>query len=220
MPEAITSARGKSFASAVGAAPDRRIFPRKLHTARRTLHLRWPLVCSALLAATTAHATVRTQEVVKYYDVSGGTAAELRAQMSAKGPDHYDAYTRWYVRWRYKYRQQGGLCALSEISVDLEITTTLPRWRNQRAASPALREQWQRYLTALTTHELGHARNGADAAQAVDAALTRLPPAASCERLAAGANATGQGVLLQHNRFDADYDQTTKHGRTQGAVFP
>ncbi len=47
------------------------------------------------------------------YTIQGSTAAALRQQMNQQGPvdddtgRHFSGYPRWYVRWNYRYRQQG-----------------------------------------------------------------------------------------------------------------
>ena len=45
---------------------------------------------------------------VEHYDVTGSTAARIRSEMNRLRPtddngERYDAFTRWYVSWRYDY---------------------------------------------------------------------------------------------------------------------
>ncbi len=174
---------------------------------------------------TPAPAEVQSNARVEHYDVRGATAAQLRTEMSARGPvgpggGRFDGYTRWYVSWRYAFRSGNSQCAIDRVTTDVKVTTTLPRWADEARADGALRDQWRRYLAALTQHEDGHAQNGLGAARDIDAAIARLPAESNCDAMSARANAAGQAILRQYNQRDLDYDRDTGHGRSQGAVFP
>jgi predicted secreted Zn-dependent protease len=182
------------------------------------------LLGGALLTAP-ALAGVQTSIQVEHYDIRGSTAADLRAEMRARGPTgpdgrRFDGYTRWRVSWEYHYRSGGGQCAIDSVKTTVQITTTLPRWTDEARGNSALRDQWRRYLAALTQHEDGHAQNGLGAARDIDAAIARLPAEPNCGAMAERANAAGQARLRQYNQRDLDYDRETGHGRSQGAVFP
>lgn len=186
------------------------------------------LLCAAFGAALLAVpvlADVQTRAQTEHYDIRGSSAADLRAEMRARGPAgpdgrRFDGYTRWYVSWRYTFRSGGSQCAIDRTATEVRVTTTLPRWTDEARADSALRGQWQRYLAALTQHEDGHAQNGLGAARDIDAAIARLPAEPTCDALGARANAAGQAILRQYNQRDLDYDRETGHGRSQGAVFP
>jgi predicted secreted Zn-dependent protease len=171
-----------------------------------------------------AGAEVSTHTDTEHYEIRGTTAAQLRAEMNARGPAgadgrRYDGYTRWYVSWRYTF-QRSGACAIDRVSTTVKVTTTLPRWADEARADAALQATWRRYTAALATHEDGHARNGLGAARDIDAALARLPPEPNCDAMGARANAVANGILRQYNQRDLDYDRETAHGTTQGARFP
>jgi len=184
------------------------------------------LAAFCILATTgaCAYAGVASSDTVDFYSISGASENDLRREMSAKGPTgtggRFDAYTRWNIRWRYSYRQAGGLCRIDSVTTDVTVTMTLPKWQDESAASERLQRRWREYLTALTTHENGHRQNGLDAAHEIDRGIAALPAQANCGALGAAANALGDEIIRNHKQRDLDYDRATSHGRTQGARFP
>jgi predicted secreted Zn-dependent protease len=148
---------------------------------------------------------------VKPYDVSGSTESEIRAQLNARGPGGYDAYTQWHVRWSWP-GQGTANCRLQEAEVSYEVTVTFPRWAPTEQATPELVMKWNGYLYALALHETGHVNNVVAHFPAVVAAIK----GSTC----LSAEAAAQAVLQQMRQYDTQYDATTDHGRTQGARFP
>ncbi len=153
---------------------------------------------------------------MKFYDIAGSTADELRAQMSTLGPvdqfgNRNDAYTGWFVVWNWP-KNPDGTCDLSQATVSTFITVTFPRWTPPPGAAPPLVQRWQQYVDALATHEEGHADFVDETIPDILAALK----GATCDT----AGAAGLAVLDRIRQHDLDYDNTTGHGATQGAVFP
>ena len=108
--------------------------------------------------ASVAYANPTETLQTKYYDINGNSAIGLRREMNAKGVtedggDTYDAYTKYYIKWNYKYFKQSSLCRLNPISVTTDTTITLPRWRNKNAANLKLQRQWENYFSALKQHD-------------------------------------------------------------------
>ena len=78
-----------------------------------------------------------------YYDVGGTTAAQLRAQLSARAPrspDGFrgDAFTRWQFRWSWPGYGSTS-CRLSKATVTLRVMVSFPRWTHPRAVVRAIR---------------------------------------------------------------------------------
>ena len=151
---------------------------------------------------------------MRYYDVTGSTATAVRAQMYQLGPvdhgQHEDAYTAWYINWRWPPGPGG--CDLADVTVSDTITVTFPRWTPPAAASQALVADWVRYTHALATHEEGHV----DFVVATLPAVKQAIESATC----ATADAAGNAVLDRIRQHDLAYDAATDHGATQGARFP
>jgi len=147
---------------------------------------------AALFAASSASAQVRETENTRYYAVRGQSVSALLAEMAAKGPDGFWAYSNWYVNW-------SGSC-----DVTLEIIYTLPRWDDRAAASAELRGRWDRMITALVAHERQHAEHGRRAAHEI--------AADGCEN-------DPSGIVDKWAAEDRAYDQRTEHGWSEGVVF-
>jgi predicted secreted Zn-dependent protease len=157
-----------------------------------------------------AHATM------VYYAVGGTTAAQVRAQLSARAPrspDGFrgDAFTRWQFRWSWPGYGSSS-CRLSKATVTLRVMVSFPRWTHPRAASAALATAWARYSRALARHEQGH----------VDYAVARYPAVVRAIRHATcgTADAAARKQLNLIREHDVAYDASTQHGATQGARFP
>ena len=153
-----------------------------------------------------------------YYDITGSTASELRTSMDMlrlKDPYHkdrpVDAYTDWHISWNWPGYGTDN-CDLSAAVVDYRIQIILPRWEPPVSASPELITQWNTYIWSIVLHEKGHVDNIVNHYLDVKTAIQR----ATCS----SAEAKAQMVLDQLRRFDSNYDSQTRHGETQGAVFP
>ncbi len=162
----------------------------------------------------------------RYYPIAGSTAIALRSQMSQSGPVsqveqiHYDANTDWYVRSSYNFVMRGNGCTITSVNTNVDILFTLPKWTPPTGASRSLKVQWQQYMAALQVHENGHKQHGVEAGQEITQTLRNLPAFASCQTLKTTANSYIQKIIKHYNQKDIDYDEITKHGVTQGAVFP
>ncbi len=143
--------------------------------------------------------------------MGGSTESDIRAELDARRPHGYDAYTQWYVHWSWP-GQGTEYCNLQDAQVSYEITVTFPRWTPTQQAAPELVAKWNDYLRALALHENGHIDNVVAHYPAIVTALKN----STC----LSAEAAGQAVLDQIRQYDLQYDATTDHGGTQGARFP
>jgi predicted secreted Zn-dependent protease len=168
---------------------------------------------------------LRGADEIKYYDVAGNSATELRESLNRQrpvGPDGmpHDAVTLWYTRWQYRTTTSGSGCAVASFEVSLEIVTTLPRWTNEAAAGSSLVARWRGYYEALVRHEDGHKAIAKETAAAIRHAGTNMPSNSSCAELARAVDRVANDVLKQNREKERQYDKETQHGRTQGARFP
>ena len=153
---------------------------------------------------------------MRYYDITGTTAAALRASMDAQGPvdssgRRNDAFTTWNIDWTWPLNPDSS-CILSGATINTTITVTFPRWLPPPGAPGSVVERWNTYESALVTHESGHVSFIVATAADVLAAIM----GASC----ATAEAAAQAVVTRIRQHDLDYDEETNHGATQGARFP
>lgn len=181
------------------------------------------LCCPLILTSTFAYAVTSTTENIKLYPIYGSTADELRAQMRKLGPlvdNHpYDAYTRYYVKWRFELNDEEGDCKISSTHVTVHTNYTYPEWKNYTSASPVMQRNWDEYIVKLKHHERKHGEHGVNAAYEIDKMLMRLPAMPTCAALEKTANARAYDILGKYQQADVDYDRETDHGIKRGVVL-
>lgn len=163
---------------------------------------------------------MRVQE--RFYRVHGTTVAAIQQSKRASGPElngrRYDAYTHWSIRWRYAVRPGGAVCRLTDVRVTVDLEIELPAWTDGATAPDSLVAAWDEYVNALRTHEQGHARLSVDAANSVRDALSEFR--SPCGIIREAANAEGNARLAELRRLNRRYDDETRRGAGQGAVWP
>ena len=180
---------------------------------------------TVMLTVAPAAAEPKVTESFNYYDVSGSTVQELRADLNRKRPTdkdgkHFDAFTRWYIRWHYDYQTGSNQCAIASVSTTVNVTITFPRLSETADTPGAVNQAFADYRQKLLLHEKGHAQNAIDTAKRIDDGITALRPLGTCAGLGQAANSLGYSLIEAANQWDIDYDRRTRHGATQGARFP
>ena len=164
-------------------------------------------------------------EKYEYYEIRGNSEKELRGQMSRNGytfndGEKYDSVTSW--RWKLDYGYDCGprACTADSFKVALEITYRYPKWVNTDGAPQTLVNKWDYYIKHLITHENGHRDMAVEAAAELSRAVVALPPAESCAEFDREVRALSRERMEKLNADQKSYDETTGHGKTQGAMFP
>ncbi len=157
-----------------------------------------------------------------FYDVSGDTPAALRASLregSARtlGGSHF-ARADWNVTWRARW-EGDRTCRVGSVDVRLTARVTLPRWDPPADAAPELVARWGAFMHALSLHEARHVDIGAEAAQAVRRAV-EAESNTSCAGMDSRTRAAAERALAAHREKNREYDERTRHGVTEGAVWP
>lgn len=155
-------------------------------------------------------------DVVETYTVTGSSANEIRQSINATRDGDYDAFTSWYLTWRYS----NDACDGSGLVLLVEIAYSLPEWDEPPAADPALADEWDAYMDALYCHEYGHARIGLEAANEVYTTLSAIDAGGDCSAQQTQADAEFQRILADYVAREIAYDEATNHGATMGAIFP
>jgi predicted secreted Zn-dependent protease len=158
----------------------------------------------------------------RFYEVSGLTPWDLNRALRLRGPRDTDDERSWFgetdfaLRYRYDAVPAGDGCRALGARVEVQLVTTLPEWPDRDAAPPALRADWDLFLSRLREHERGHQRiamllgqellRGVEALHAPDCDTLR----AEARRLAMTFESAG---LHEH----ASWDQHTAHGLADGS---
>lgn len=70
-----------------------------------------------------------------------------------------------------------------------------PNGVDKNKANAALRQDWDRYVKNLLTHECGHRDLGVRAAREIESAVLDQPAQGTCNGLGNSANQMGQAIL-------------------------
>lgn len=164
-------------------------------------------------------------EKYEYYEISGDCEKDLRGQMRQNGVTwndgkKYQSLTIWHVTWDYDYDRTPQACVADSFRAKVEIIFRYPRWVRSDAAAPSLVEKWDEYMRHLTVHENGHRDMAVAAAAELSRAVAALPPATTCAELDRRVRALCRVRMQKLSEDERGYDETTGHGKTQGAVFP
>lgn len=184
--------------------------------------LRAAATALALYGWACAHAAVQEEHAERKYPVHAEPNQSLREALNAATPilvngKRFHGYTRWYVRWQFQWAPDPqGRCLITKVNTRLTTEVQLPDLRRGTEAQQA---RFDRYLPALSQHEQGHVQVGRDAAQTIDRAIADMPAAADCATLERNANTLGQALLQEHVEREKQFDVTTGHGATQGALL-
>ena len=178
-----------------------------------------------LIAPLAAARGPKVKTTYEYYDIGGKSAPDIRKKLNHRGirwtdGKVYDAVTKWHVRWNYRYERVDGRCQITSVTTHVDVVIKMPRWTGQNEADEALKDRWDNYFRALHGHELGHRNFGIKAAAEIEREISELDPSLDCAELGAAANAIGHRILDKYRRLEIAYDRETRHGYTEGAVFP
>lgn len=156
------------------------------------------------------------------YAVAGASVRELRLSIATRArlePDRtaYGGFTTWKLGWRYtSSRSAPGGCRPNGVTVYLDLSVRYPAWEDSSAASAPVREEWNRYVTALKAHEGNHAAIAIRGANRLAAELKDLV-SPICSGLQSDAQRLANNAINSIRTENNEYDENTRHGVTEGA---
>jgi predicted secreted Zn-dependent protease len=164
-------------------------------------------------------------EKYEYYEVCGCREEELHCDLKKKcltwnDGNKYDSLTSWDIKWDREYNQDSKTCAVNSFKPIINFTYRYPKWNRTDDAPKDLIEKWDRYLNNLIAHETGHRVMVVEAVNDLSHVVVQLPPAPACVDLDRTVRVLFRKSMEKMKNDQRDYDETTKHGTTQGAVFP
>ncbi|MGH8172072.1 MAG: DUF922 domain-containing Zn-dependent protease, partial [Rhodanobacteraceae bacterium] len=180
-------------------------------------------ICAAAQQRTQSEGPIVHNDI-DYLDVTGNSKRELvesldRLSVADDNGKRFYGHTRWELRWNFNVTSEGTECRVTSVSVELNVRTSLPRWDPPRNADPALIRRWDVFLDGLRMHEEGHRDIALAAADEITQRIEAVRPAASCATLKRTVGIRANSLLAEYREKSRRYDQTTDHGRTQGAVL-
>lgn len=161
------------------------------------------------------------------YEIFGTSAKTLRSQIQSCAPKQagssvaeYTAQTTYQMTWQYRYADDGsGRCRVTQASVGIRVQQILPLWRSTSAAQTGLASQWNGFITSLARHEDGHAALDIQYAQTLLDDLNNFP-ATPCGQMPQAVKQLIDSDVSLLAQANDNYDSTTNHGATQGAILP
>jgi predicted secreted Zn-dependent protease len=157
-----------------------------------------------------------------YYTVEAPRKGSLAAAVTAasafrSGGKTYHGHTQWDVVWHFDWKSgPDGSCRVTAASTELKAVVTLPNLAGGDTQQVAI---FNRYISVLRQHELGHYQNGKAAERAVYDELIATPAMGSCPALERRVNAQARATIARFIESDRDYDRRTEHGVAQGALL-
>jgi predicted secreted Zn-dependent protease len=163
----------------------------------------------------------------QHYQVFGDSSDVLRSQIRrcAPKPDgdseaNFTAQTTYRLTWQYRFQDVGDdTCRITQAGVGVHVRQVLPLWQPGTGAQPGLATQWNSFMEALTAHENGHTALDVQYAQRLLDDLRNFPPT-PCGQLSQAVKQLADQDVAELAQANDNYDSTTDHGATQGAILP
>lgn len=192
---------------------------RWLSLVQSTLAVVIATAASALMPVA-ALAKPKVTEQIAYYEVTGTTIQELRNSIRRNSTAHgYDAYTQWYVDWRFNWEPAGHRCRITSADVTVRVKIDFPKLVSEDDTPSEIVESWEGYADALMAHERNHGRNGIQPATKIERMLESLSIKGRCDGIESVGNARATAIIGEANQIDLDYDAETSHGANEGVVL-
>ncbi|MGH7240945.1 MAG: DUF922 domain-containing protein, partial [Candidatus Saccharimonadales bacterium] len=124
------------------------------------------------------------------------------------------------ISWQYAYvHDSASMCHVVHAKVGVHVGQILPLWQPTATANAGLPGTWQAFMTALTAHENGHTALDVQYAQILLDNLSSFPPTA-CDQLPSAIQHLAHSDIGTLDQANDNYDSSTNHGATQGAILP
>ncbi|GAC1315578.1 MAG: hypothetical protein NVSMB2_07490 [Chloroflexota bacterium] len=153
------------------------------------------------------------------YAVTGSTLQDIVTSLHAEAGSEWAASTTWQFSTSYTYDTTSGPCQARSANVNATITYRLPDWHPSPDAPAELASDWATYIEAVRVHEAGHRAIAVAAAVDIAEMLQALPAQPTCVAFEQSARDATTARTSQQDRDQVSYDEQTRHGLTQGAIF-
>lgn len=203
------------------------ILPPRLHRLAGAALIALVTACAgssgAANAAESLEVVRRSPAAYRTYAVTGRTVHEIARSLEENAPP-WDGrrpagLTTWDVRWTARWASSGAMCRVTELDVQLRVEVLIPHWERPPGTGGELARDWERFLAALSRHEAGHVDIASEAAREMRRVLTNVT-APTCGSMDARMRLESDRVLRDYGDRQADYDERTRRGATQGLAWP
>lgn len=182
---------------------------------------RFVQVFSAILLPFSIAAEPVVREYYNYYPVDPESLEDILPSLRAASPIEQDGEvffgdTDTSVSWQFWWQQQHGRCWIDKVTTAVEVNYTLPEL-HESTADASVRAIWRKWYPRLVLHERGHSDLALKAAMDIETSILAMDAGSSCEQLEVDANKLGARFIAELQQLDKHYDETTSHGKSQGA---
>lgn len=140
----------------------------------------------------------------KYEPVQASTLAGVADAISQM---EEAAKTEWFPAYKYDTTDE----AVSGAVVTVKTKVTMPLWSGYTNVSQGQKDEWDRFMVALRTHEQGHLDLVSEGLSNVDGSLVGLS-------VNDAKKAWADALDALRSASDA-YDAATDHGRNEGTII-
>ena len=172
------------------------------------------------------HVVLRQDIQKETYTVGGRGLQDIRDDLDHKRPysaadgRRFDANAMWSLTWNFHFESRPGICTLGDANVILRVLVQMPELAPDPDRPDKVMDDWNRFSQMLETHEAGHVAHYTDGGAALADAFRTAGTFESCDALRATLADLGAAEIEAIRVADLQYDQSTQHGRLQGANFP
>lgn len=174
----------------------------------------YPIVFTSTFKVITYTVTGKTTN-----DISKSLEANAIADPHEPGSRYY-ALTQWHLAGDWSVKPSPRGCEIGGGAVSLMLTMTLPALATTTGISADTLKRFNTFMEKTVLHESGHVELTLQGARDYQRALGNFPSAPSCEGLRTQLSDLFRRSSNTIDSANSEYDAKTKHGLTQGAVFP
>lgn len=189
----------------------------------RQVFRRFLQVCTAsvILLPFSSAAEPVVREHYNYYPVDPESPQDILPALQAASPIEQDGevffgFTDTRVSWQFWWQQEHGRCWVDRVTTVVDVTYTLPEL-DKSTSNTRINAIWRQWYPRLVLHETGHRDLAIDTAVDIENAILAMAANSSCEQLERDVNRIATEYIAKLQQLDKQYDETTRHGKTQGA---
>jgi predicted secreted Zn-dependent protease len=176
-------------------------------------HVLLPLIAALLwggLAVPGQAASVA--RTYSYFTIRGNTLQQIEDELSKKGPEvdstgtHHPGATTMEFRSKITF-EESRTCRIRNADVVVKAHIKLPRWRDNRDASPETTLVWETLASDIKRHEESHVIIAKNYGRKIEKTLEALPPQQNCDLMRAKAKEATAKLLAQHDAAQQKFDK-------------
>jgi predicted secreted Zn-dependent protease len=153
-----------------------------------------------------------------FYLIEGASLNDLGESMKTRRPHDHNAYTKWHIDWNYSFRIEPNQWTLDKFDTRVQIRYTFPKWQTTDTPDKNVVTEWERFMNAVTEHEIGHSDLGLAAAAEMNRTMSFSVWQGETRReVKERIDAKCSEILEKYRKLEIEYDKNTDHGKTQGA---